>query len=477
MNRSALVLTLIVVGLWPTTGARAAPTNFLGVNAHQPATDVLDAAADLGVGWVRIDLNWFQAQPTAGQPPDFTIFDKMVNEALARGLAVFPTIGYGPAWASEPDSDGKPHNDVPKAGEYEKFCQAVAAHYQGKITHLGLWNEPNLDFFEGTRQQWIDRILVEGIAGIKAGCPSCKVLGPELASVGSDYAVWLDDALKQLKQKGVMFDVVTWHIYSGFIELKPSWICWDGDLFIHDLDQHRVCFGFHGPLSVREVLLNNGLGNLPVWISETGYTAPVGDATATASQVTYYRRVIEEQLKRPWWTHTFFYEIVDDNLIPDKWGMAVRNGTSYPASYQTKPVWAFVQGVLAKQPALGGSGTDCDDGLDNDGDKLIDYPADPECASASGGVDGPSPADGPSATDGMTDAPGADQAAVPDGPAGSDAPAAGDGPAADGGTSGGGDGDGCGCALGARPRTPLALALVPLLALSLVVRRRGSTRR
>lgn len=482
-----MVLVLLLLST-----AALAQQNFLGVNAHQPQTDVLDAAKDLGVSWVRIDLNWYQAQPTQGQAPDFTLFDKIVAEAQQRGLKVFPTVGYGPAWASEPDTDGVATNNVPKAGEYGKFCQAVAAHYSGKLTHIGLWNEPNLGgFFEGTKQQWIDRIVIEGIKGIKAGCPTCKVAGPELASIGDLYDTWLDDSLKQLKQQGLMYDVITWHIYSGFLELSPGWFCWSGDLFEHDLDQHRVCFGIHGRLSVREVLVQNGLTSLPVWITETGRTAPLSDAAATKDQLTYYRRVIEEQLERPWWTHTFFYEIVDDNLIADKWGMALRGGASYPGSYQKKPVWAFVQNVLARQPALGGSGGDCDDGLDNDGDKLIDYPSDPGCSAASdptetagttpdagsppdaATADAPSAGDAPSPTTDLS--PGADLGAL-------DAPTASDTtPRTDSAVSAGDDG--CGCQVGAGAAasgdlTPLCLGLPAAALFALrASRRHGRGRR
>jgi len=480
------VLCLLALG----SVAQAAPSNFIGVNAHQPQTDVLDGIKDLGASWVRIDLNWFQAQPSATTTPDFSLFDKMVAEATARGLKVFPTVAYGPAWASEPDTDGKPYNNVPKVGEYKKFCQAVAAHFQGKVDHIGLWNEPNLDgFFEGTKQQWIDRIVIEGIQGIKAGCPSCKVLGPELASIGDLYDTWLDDSLTQLKQKGLMYDIITWHIYSAFVETKPGWLCWDGDLFIHDLDQHRVCFGFHGRLSVREVMLKHSLGNLPVWISETGYTAPLGDTAAMANQVTYYRRVVEEQLKRSWWTHTFFYEIVDDNNINDKWGMAVRSGSSpsYPGSYQKKPVWDLIHNALAQQPALGGTGGDCNDGLDNDGDKLIDFPGDTGCSSAGDPTEtaGTIPPDAgpPDAAnsdgwvpwaDGYPAAdigPGGEPSPAVDLSPGSDAPGSSDGrrcciPEAPEGSRGPapGDGDGCGCTVGATGSAPTLLLLLVVLA-------------
>jgi len=412
-----LILALLVGG-----PAGAAP-HFVGLNTHQPAPDLLDAAKDLGVPWVRMDFNWHQLQPQAGTI-DTAFFDGLVAAAKQRGLQVFPTVGYAPAWAAEADGDGKPGNEVPKAGEYRKLCQALAAHYQGQITHWGLWNEPNLSqFFEGTRQQWIDRVLVEGIEGIRAGCPSCKVLGPELASVGTDYAVWLDDAFKQLKAKGLALDVITFHIYAGFLETKlGGWACWDGDLFEHKLDQHRTCFGWQGPLSLREVLLANSLGQLPVWITETGYTAPISDAGKCSTQVIFYRRVLEEQLERPWWQGTFFYEIVDDNLIADKWGLAVRgeSSPSFPASYQLKPVWPFLKDVLASQPGFGGSGSDCGDGLDNDGDKLIDFPQDPGCASSKDPSEGVPPDAGvadAAARDGGRDGPRGDAAAA-DGPRG-----------------------------------------------------------
>lgn len=379
-----LVPLVLCAGL--TASAQSAPSHFAGVNAHQPSPDVLDAAKDLGVSWIRIDLNWLQVEPTRGTY-NWAPFDAIIDGAIRRGLKVFPTLAYGPAWATEADGDGIASNNTPKPGEYQKFCQAVATRYGGKITHFGLWNEPNLaGFFEGTRQQWIDRVAIEGTRGIKAGCPSCLVLGPELATVGKDYATYLDSAIKAMRAVGLRFDIVTWHIYANFVEIDPGLLLCTGDTFQNKLDAHRVCkLGgvtvYEGPRSVREILLDNGLGDIPVWITETGRTAPLSDSKRTAEQVTYYRRVLEEQLKRSWYQNSFFYEIVDDNAIADKWGMAVRMGSSYPASYSRKPVWNLLKQAL-RSPAFGGAGSECDDGLDNDGDRRIDFPKDPDCASA-----------------------------------------------------------------------------------------------
>lgn len=392
MRAASIGILLTVVLNGPV---RAAP-NSLGVNIHLPTVDVLDAAKDLGVGWVRIDFNWYLAQPQANKAPDFSVFDTVVDAARARGLEVYASIGYAPAWACDPDTDGVATNNVPKAGLYRVFTELAAKHFVGRISHWGLWNEPNLSgFFEGTMQQWIDRILKEGFAGIKAGCASCKVLGPELATVGSSAETWATESFRQLKQAGLMFDAITWHIYGSFIELDPTWACWDGDLFFHDLDEPRACFGVPvGGTPLLPILQKEQLTNVPVWITETGYRAPQGSADE-AKQALYYRRVLEEQLARPWWTHTFFYEIVDDNNWNEKWGISTRKAGSgpfaFPADYQLKPAWALLKKAVAAQPAFGGSGVDCDDGLDNDLDGKVDFPADPQCTSLQGASEGVAP--------------------------------------------------------------------------------------
>ncbi len=354
MFGAAVAALLLIV-----SPAQGAPNNIVGLNTHQPADDVLDAAKSLGVTWVRIDFNWYQAETKQGKY-SWALFDKIINNAISRGLKVFPTIGYGPAWAKDPahkNADGKTHNDTPKAGTYQAFCKAAAARYKGKITHWGLWNEPNLDFFESSdKNLWINRIVIEGIKGIKAGCPSCKVLGPELASVGKVHAAWFDASLKALKKAGLMYDIITWHNYAAFHEIKPNLIpqCPTGDYFLHDVEKGRRCFGvLIGSKAPWEVMQDNKVTHLPFWLTETGYKAPLSDTKKTGEQQTYYRRVLEEQLKRTWFQATFFYEIIDDNNIADKWGMAVRSsgsGQKWPGSYKLKPVWSYIKKWITQKP-------------------------------------------------------------------------------------------------------------------------------
>src|SRR5258707_15272401 len=94
----------------------------LGVNVHLPPNDTLDLVQHLGVDWVRIDFNWIQAEPAQGMY-DWAPFDAVIDAAHSRGLHVFASIGYGPAWASvshDRASDG-PNNDVPDPVAYARF--------------------------------------------------------------------------------------------------------------------------------------------------------------------------------------------------------------------------------------------------------------------------------------------------------------------------------------------------------------------
>jgi hypothetical protein len=370
------------------TSSLAAPKQ-LGMNVHQSQGVGLDATRDAGAKWVRIDLNWLDVEKTQGQY-DWTVIDAVVDGARQRGLEVLAVIAYGPAWASQADVKGDgPHNDVPKAGLYASFVTAAVGRYKTKVTHYELWNEPNLgDFFEGTPQDYISRILVPGADAVHAACPGCKVVAPGLASLASSkYDEWLDACLKAAAAK---IDIVSGHVYAGFPQ-DGGTVGVTSDSFYNRLESHRVVkvggvTVFEGPLSFKEVMDANQVQK-PFWLTETGLEAKLGDAAKEQKQVLYYRRVLESMLVRPWWETTIFYEAFDEPPAPYTWGVVVHD-EAQPKKYRAKPVLAFLQGVTSKQPAFGGSGADCDDLLDNDNDGKVDYPADPDCKSAGGSTEG-----------------------------------------------------------------------------------------
>lgn len=367
--------------LWVLAGASpASAQKLLGANVHQSLDVGHDATKAAGLGWARIDLNWFQCEPSQGAY-DWTLLDGVVDAAKARGLNVLAVIGYGPEWASagDPMGDGS-INDVPVEGAYPAFVTAVVEHFQDRVTHYELWNEPNLEqFFEGTKDDYVARVLVPGAQALHATCPTCKVMAPGLASIGDDYDAWMDASLAAAKDQ---IDIVSGHIYAGFPVDSPGSGS-TSDSFFNKLESHRVLetngtVVYEGPLSFREVMLKHGVSK-PFWLTETGKEATLGDAGEEAAQSLFYRRTLEAMLVRPWWEATIYYEAFDE---PDsyEWGLVLHDDAA-PNKYQAKDVVSFLKTATEKVPGLGGSSAECNDGIDDDGDGLTDYPEDPDCVT------------------------------------------------------------------------------------------------
>ncbi len=469
--KTRLPLALGAAALLVAGPASAAGPKDLGFNVHQSETVGLDATRDAGLGWVRIDLNWLDAEPSQQGQYDWARFDTLIDGAIAKGLKVLAVVGYTPAWASEGDAKGGgSNNDVPKAGTFAPFVTAVVNRYKAKVTHYEIWNEPNLEqFFEGTPLQYIDRILVPGADAVHAACATCKVMGPGLATVGTAYADWLDAVLGQAKSK---IDIVSGHIYASF-PTPGGGAGLTSDSFFNKLESHRIvklgsATVYEGPLSFKEVMDKHGVtGQKPFWLTETGKEATLGNAGEEEDQRVYARQVLEQMLARDWWNATIFYEAFDEPPAPYRWG-AVVHDEGAPKKYVPKSVHGFLRKVTSSQPAFGGTKTDCDDGLDNDLDGTIDFPADTTCsslASASEGV--------PSLDGGLPDGGGGSSGS---GGASSSSSSSGGGAAAGGAQGGAGDGsaDDGGCTTspgGGSPGSALAIVAAGV-AIAAAARRR-----
>ncbi|MGE0791222.1 MAG: sugar-binding protein [Sandaracinaceae bacterium] len=356
----------------------------LGLNTHVPSDDLLDMAADSGVNWIRVDANWRDIH-TAPAAFDFAEMDRVVDGAGTRGLHVYMTLAYTPDWVAtvpRTRTDGYAGNDQPASStEWVEFVEAMVTRYSARgVTHFGIWNEPNLDqFWESAAgvDAYIDTILVPGADAVHRTCSSCIVAGPDLAHVG-DYDAFLD---RVLERAIASFDVLAHHIYNGWPETGSA--IFDGDRFLEALEMRRFPFTRS---SLREVLDARGWTG-EVWITETGYRAdPPGDTMAEDRQATYVRRVMEEQLARPWWTNSFFYEITDCGVDQpgcpiDGFGITRPNRPlspggprSFPADYRLKPAYMTIRDFVAMHPeiVMGAPPPQCANGMDDDGDGRID---------------------------------------------------------------------------------------------------------
>lgn len=312
IHRTPLALLL---ALAPAT--LADPGSPYGINVHQAEAATLDEVRAAGIGWVRVDFNWVQMEPARGQF-DWSVTDRVVQDATDRGLSVFATLAYAPAWAN-----GGQHHSHPALDpqDWARFVSATVQRYQARVKHWGMWNEPNLThFFHGTPQSYVRDVLAVGAAAAKAADPGCFVLGPDLAHLqGADWDRWLRDILRGGAQH---FDIITHHMYKEPDSLLRSmdgfvWF-WDGG-------------------SVKSVIDRNGGRGKPVWLTECGWTS---DKVGETGQADRYTRLLDGLRGRAWIHKVFFYEVQDDPGIPDKWGILRADGSR-------KPSWEAYRAFIA----------------------------------------------------------------------------------------------------------------------------------
>ena len=148
---AAALLALVVAG-----SASAAPGLEVAVqdDAHLLSDNfgdrgpALDAAAALSAVYIRANVAWASTapSPTSRRAPaapvyDFGRYDRLIDEAAARGLRVQLTLtGPAPAWASGAHKLGI---DRPDAKRFGVFAAQAAAHFRGRVTRYSVWNEPN----------------------------------------------------------------------------------------------------------------------------------------------------------------------------------------------------------------------------------------------------------------------------------------------------------------------------------------------
>jgi hypothetical protein len=308
--RSIAQLLGVAFGVFATTAGTvwaADPALPYGINAHLPSGAQLERVAAAGIAWIRVDFNWFMMEPARGAY-DWALTDAVVTDARARGLNLYATLAYTPAWAAGGQAPNTPPLDPQ---DWYAFVYTTVSRYRGQVQHWGMWNEPNFKhLFSGSPQQYIDTILRVGAHAVRDADPSAYVLGPELAQEG-DWWRWLYTVLDQAAD---LIDIVTQHSYHGTGQ-----------------DVLRRLGGPVAPWNwptVRDVMRWTGTEDKALWLTETGWN------TATVSeemQATYYEQVLDGVETYEWLDKVFFYELIDDASSPDQWGILRADLSPKPA--------------------------------------------------------------------------------------------------------------------------------------------------
>jgi hypothetical protein len=267
----------------------------LGVHTLRADDESLALARAAGFDTIVQVFAWREIEPTRDQF-HWETTDQVVAAAEYYGLHLVVRLDQHPAWVS----DVKPPLNAPPdaLGDYQHFVEQVAWRYRGRILAYVIWNEPNLALEWGGQSPdpaAYTRLLRVGYQAVKAGDPHALVVAAGLAPTNGDGERAMDerDFLQGMYQSGAAayFDVLGTHPYGFGLPPDAALTSNDGLVFGRLED-------------VRSIMLRNGDGATPVWITEMGWTvdAPPDqpDIAVSPEQQASYLISALDRVRREW---------------------------------------------------------------------------------------------------------------------------------------------------------------------------------
>ncbi|MES1993497.1 MAG: hypothetical protein V4457_07895 [Pseudomonadota bacterium] len=180
----------------------------------------IDRMADLGIGWLSIDLAWTRIQREPQGPMDFSYFDILIDAANRRGLKVVGKLGAGyngnrpiaPPWTRH-------LGETAYLAALNDYAQATAKHFAGRIASFALENEfniPNVHTLIGWRvgiwtSDFMDQVMQTLAHAVQTQAPDAEVIISITPLAGFESGI-------ERMNKLIDYDVVGVHTYPvGFV--------------------------------------------------------------------------------------------------------------------------------------------------------------------------------------------------------------------------------------------------------------------
>lgn len=256
----------------------------------------------LGMDWVRLNVNWREVEAIQGQP-DFTTLDSVIESLSASQMQILLTVSTSPTWArADQTEDGPPDDYAP----FGIFVGQLATRYAGKVQAIQIWNEPNL------RREWFNnnhRLSAEAYVNllrvahqaIKAANPSMLVIAAGLAPTGfNDGVNAIDDRLylEEMYRRGVITVTDAMAAHAGGWANPPDSTCCEASVGVESHFDNRTFF-FRDTLDDYRIIMQAYGDVRPLWVTEFGWgTVEAADLPAVGEsyQFVNYNSLNEQAL-------------------------------------------------------------------------------------------------------------------------------------------------------------------------------------
>ena len=214
-------------------------------------------------------------------------FDDIVDRAQEQGISVVARIERSPQWA-------RPGRDNPTAppadlADFAAFLRTLAERYQDRIQHYQIWHEPNLAANWGGAAPdpaGYAELLRVAYDTLKSADDRLVVAGAQLAPTLENNPRAISDLayLRQIYDHGAAEALDIQGAAAFGMQYSPSTPA-----------DPRV-LNFRRVELLRNLMVEYGRGDAPVWLSAYGWNAAPPDLEASQSA---WRRV-EEPLQAAW---------------------------------------------------------------------------------------------------------------------------------------------------------------------------------
>jgi hypothetical protein len=309
---------------------RALPRPFIyGYNAllygqgspWQDRNRVFQLSKNSGVNWLRQQVRWQDLHDQSG-----TIYwgelDNIVNDAHNAGVNLLLSVVKAPSWATPDGNNGLPA--PAHFGDFNSFMGQMAARYRGKVQAYEIWNEQNLAYENGGQVAnaglYMD-VLVGAYDAIKANDPMAIVVSGPPSSTETNRS---DIALSDITFFRQMFADPRFRSHVDAIGVHPGGQSNPPDTMWPDNPGAGPGwvtsreFYFRRIEDIRGLMLEYGLGDRQMWLTEFGWATPnntdgygFGNNTSFEEQAQYIMRAF--QMGRhdyaPWVGAMFLWQI------------------------------------------------------------------------------------------------------------------------------------------------------------------------
>ena len=348
----------------PVTRQNSLPTQFAyGYNAilygdysgWQDRPRVLQLTKNSGFGWIRQQVRWQDLHDRSGAIY-WAELDNIVADASNAGIKLLISVVAAPSWATSNGGNGMPSREhIP---DFAYFMGEMAKRYSGRVGAYEIWNEQNLAHENAGRVASADLymdMLVAASQAIKAGDPSAIVVSGAPSSTETNRP---DIALSDITFLRQMFSDPRFRANVDVIGVHPGGASnppdsmWPnnpgpGPNFVTSRE-----FYFRRVEDVRSLMLQYGLGDRQIWITEFGWATrnntpgyEFGNSISYEKQAEYIRRAFEigRYEYAPWVGGMFLWQLnfavpwqAQGNALHEQASYGVINGDWSPRpAYQT----------------------------------------------------------------------------------------------------------------------------------------------